>query len=46
MVFDQNKDDIMESRRQKLKKNWTDNPSETKKTIEEIFDGVYVVFTL
>ncbi|KAH7930930.1 hypothetical protein BV22DRAFT_17641 [Leucogyrophana mollusca] len=32
--------DLSESRRQKLKKNWTDNPLEAKRTLEDIFDGV------
>jgi len=30
----------VEPRREKLKKNWTDDPQETQHTIEEIFDGV------
>jgi len=30
----------VEPRREKLKKNWTDDPQETQRTIEEIFDGV------
>ncbi|KAH9486280.1 Small ubiquitin-related modifier 1 [Psilocybe cubensis] len=30
----------VEPRREKLKKNWTDNPQEARRTIEEIFDGV------
>jgi len=29
-----------EPRREKLKKNWTDNPKEAKKTLEDIFDEV------
>ncbi|KAJ7109904.1 hypothetical protein C8R44DRAFT_833492 [Mycena epipterygia] len=33
-------DDLVEPRRQKLKKNWTDNPREAKRTMAEIFDGV------
>jgi len=33
-------EEIVEPRRQKLKKNWTDNPKEARKTMEEIFDGV------
>ncbi|PPQ69792.1 hypothetical protein CVT26_014180 [Gymnopilus dilepis] len=30
----------VEPRREKLKKNWTDDPQEAKRTIEEIFDSV------
>ncbi|PPQ67918.1 hypothetical protein CVT25_000330 [Psilocybe cyanescens] len=30
----------VEPRREKLSKNWTDDPQEAKRTIEEIFDGV------
>ncbi|KAJ7170178.1 hypothetical protein C8R46DRAFT_1091444 [Mycena filopes] len=33
-------DDLVEPRRQKLKKNWTDNPREAQRTLTEIFDGV------
>ncbi|KAG6332538.1 hypothetical protein ID866_6549 [Astraeus odoratus] len=33
-------DDIPETRRQKLKKNWTDDPAEAKRSLEEMFDGV------
>ncbi|EIN13927.1 hypothetical protein PUNSTDRAFT_129592 [Punctularia strigosozonata HHB-11173 SS5] len=33
-------DDSIEIRRQKLKKNWTDNPREAKRAMEEIFDSV------
>lgn len=56
-------DELLVPRRQKLKKNWTENPREcvsvfrlrshyvqriyiisrAKRTMEEIFDGVYVV---
>ncbi|KZT08709.1 uncharacterized protein LAESUDRAFT_723618 [Laetiporus sulphureus 93-53] len=32
--------DEPEPRRQKLKKEWVENPKEAKKTMEEIFDGV------
>lgn len=32
--------DEPEPRRQKLKKEWVENPREAKKTVEEIFDGV------
>ncbi|KZP25284.1 hypothetical protein FIBSPDRAFT_734260 [Athelia psychrophila] len=32
--------DVLEPRRQKLSKNWTDNPKEAKRAMEEIFDGV------
>ncbi|KAF7972588.1 hypothetical protein HWV62_17386 [Athelia sp. TMB] len=32
--------DVLEPRRQRLRKNWTDNPKEAKRTMEEIFDGV------
>lgn len=39
-VKDEEWEEIIEPRRQKLKKNWTDNPKEAKRTIEEIFDGV------
>jgi len=30
---------LLEPRRQKLRKNWTDNPKEARRTMEEIFDG-------
>ncbi|KAF8910114.1 hypothetical protein CPB84DRAFT_1764646 [Gymnopilus junonius] len=30
----------VEPHREKLKKNWTDDPQEAKRTIEEIFDGI------
>ncbi|KAF7303147.1 hypothetical protein MKEN_01278400 [Mycena kentingensis (nom. inval.)] len=33
-------DDLAEPRRQKLKKNWTDDPHEAKRSLTEIFDGV------
>jgi len=33
-------EEIIEPSRQKLKKNWTDNPQEARRTMEEIFDGV------
>ncbi|KAJ7651645.1 hypothetical protein DFH06DRAFT_1207639, partial [Mycena polygramma] len=33
-------DELAEPRRQKLRKNWTDNPREAKRTMTEIFDGV------
>ncbi|TDL20951.1 hypothetical protein BD410DRAFT_790304 [Rickenella mellea] len=33
-------EDIIEPRRPKLRKNWTENPREAKRAIEEIFDGV------
>nr|GAT57443.1 predicted protein [Mycena chlorophos] len=33
-------DDLVEPRRQKLKKNWTDDPQEAKRSLTEIFDGV------
>ncbi|KAH7910925.1 hypothetical protein BJ138DRAFT_1086564 [Hygrophoropsis aurantiaca] len=33
-------EDLSESRRQKLKKNWTDNPLEARRTLEDVFDGV------
>jgi hypothetical protein len=31
---------MIEPRRPKLRKNWTDDPLEAKRTMEEIFDGV------
>ncbi|GLB35843.1 putative myosin-like coiled-coil protein [Lyophyllum shimeji] len=37
-VWDQTK--YAEPQREKLKKNWNDNPQEAKRTLEEIFDGV------
>ncbi|KAK7058474.1 hypothetical protein VNI00_002108 [Paramarasmius palmivorus] len=33
-------DDVLEPQRQKLIKNWTDDPREAKRSLEEIFDGV------
>jgi hypothetical protein len=56
-------DEQVEPRREKLKKNWSDDPQEcdinisgftfvtnmryrAKRTLEEIFDGVYVDFLL
>ncbi|KAJ7610822.1 hypothetical protein FB45DRAFT_760965 [Roridomyces roridus] len=33
-------EDLLEPRRQILKKNWTDNPREAKRSMTEIFDGV------
>ncbi|TFK56628.1 hypothetical protein OE88DRAFT_1670045 [Heliocybe sulcata] len=33
-------DDRVESRRQKLKKNWTDNPREARRALEDMFDIV------
>ncbi|KAG7452264.1 uncharacterized protein BT62DRAFT_941374 [Guyanagaster necrorhizus] len=33
-------DEFLEPQRQKLKKNWTEDPQEAKRTLEEIFDGV------
>ncbi|KAF5388576.1 hypothetical protein D9757_004705 [Collybiopsis confluens] len=33
-------DKVLEPRRQKLKKNWTDDPQAAKRSLEEIFDGV------
>ncbi|KIK07268.1 hypothetical protein K443DRAFT_201097 [Laccaria amethystina LaAM-08-1] len=30
----------VEPRREKLKKNWTDDPAEAKRSIQEVFDGV------
>ncbi|KII94292.1 hypothetical protein PLICRDRAFT_50273 [Plicaturopsis crispa FD-325 SS-3] len=33
-------EDLVEPRRQKLKKNWTDDPREARRSMEEIFDGV------
>lgn len=33
-------DDLPESRRQRLKKNWTDDPQDARRSLEEIFDGV------
>ncbi|KAF7347581.1 hypothetical protein MVEN_01514800 [Mycena venus] len=33
-------DELAEPRRQTLRKNWTDNPREAKRTMTEIFDGV------
>ncbi|KAJ7070743.1 hypothetical protein C8F01DRAFT_975307 [Mycena amicta] len=33
-------DDLVEPRRHKLKKNWTDDPQEAKRSLTEIFDGV------
>ncbi|PFH52258.1 hypothetical protein AMATHDRAFT_74319 [Amanita thiersii Skay4041] len=32
--------DKVEPHREKLKKNWTNNPQEAKRTLEEIFDGI------
>ncbi|KAF9270660.1 hypothetical protein L218DRAFT_952743 [Marasmius fiardii PR-910] len=33
-------DEVLEPQRQKLIKNWTDDPREAKRSLEEIFDGV------
>lgn len=33
-------DDLSESRRERLKKNWTDDPQDAQRSLEEIFDGV------
>ncbi|KAG2368841.1 hypothetical protein BDR07DRAFT_1348972 [Suillus spraguei] len=33
-------DDLPESRRERLKKNWTDDPQDAQRSLEEIFDGV------
>ncbi|GAV98801.1 hypothetical protein LENED_000209 [Lentinula edodes] len=33
-------DQILEPQRQKLKKNWTDDPHAAQRSLEEIFDGV------
>ncbi|KAI6136379.1 hypothetical protein F5141DRAFT_24396 [Pisolithus sp. B1] len=33
-------DELAEPRRQVLKKNWTDDPAEARRSLEEIFDGV------
>ncbi|EJC98655.1 uncharacterized protein FOMMEDRAFT_136872 [Fomitiporia mediterranea MF3/22] len=33
-------EELVEARGPKLKKNWTDNPQEAKRAMEEIFDGV------
>ncbi|KAI6153863.1 hypothetical protein BKA82DRAFT_364109 [Pisolithus tinctorius] len=33
-------DELAEPRRQTLKKNWTDDPAEARRSLEEIFDGV------
>ncbi|KAI5118264.1 hypothetical protein M0805_008198 [Coniferiporia weirii] len=33
-------EEVVETKRPKLKKNWTDNPREAKKAMEEIFDSV------
>lgn len=33
-------DELPEHRRQKLKKNWTDDPMEAKRSLEDIFDTV------
>jgi hypothetical protein len=33
-------DDLPESRRQRLKKNWTDDPHDARRSLEDIFDGV------
>jgi len=33
-------DELPEHRRQKLKKNWTDDPTEAKRSLEDIFDTV------
>lgn len=33
-------DDLPESRRQRLRKNWTDDPQDARRSLEDIFDGV------
>ncbi|KAG8954314.1 hypothetical protein FRC03_011535 [Tulasnella sp. 419] len=33
-------DDIPETQKQKLRKNWTENPAEAKQTLDDIFNGV------
>ncbi|KAL0068622.1 hypothetical protein AAF712_004338 [Marasmius tenuissimus] len=33
-------DEVLEPQRQKLAKNWTDDPREAKRSLEELFDGV------
>ncbi|KAG1904751.1 uncharacterized protein F5891DRAFT_1012609 [Suillus fuscotomentosus] len=33
-------EDLPESRRQRLRKNWTDDPQDARRSLEDIFDGV------
>lgn len=33
-------DDLPESRRQRLRKNWTDDPQDARRSLDDIFDGV------